>query len=395
MVAKRYKLTFLLQCFVFFCSITKPLYADTHTAANATHGAVTAAIAAAASGDLVIVPPGAATWSQSLVISKGITLQGSGIGVTVITSNISNNYDALVTYTPANPSLNERFRLTAFTFEGAWKSGGVIITNSSATALINGVRVDHLRFYECNARGVVFWGNNYGLVDHNIFEDCYVATSSFGNEWSSWENYPLHLGTDEYVVFEDNTFTFTGFRACAFVCEGGQGGRYTFRYNTIRNPIDGDILDIHGNQDPVTPAYRSNGSRGTVGAEIYNNTVYSTRTNHRFVFHRGGTALVFNNTFTGTSQDVEIQLTEYDGWSYHYLSMYPGYDQIQNSYYWNNKDRYGMEMQVTLYDPVADSVFIQNGRDFWLTPPPNYTPLRYPHPMITPLRAPQKLRIVP
>jgi len=88
-----------LLVFLFMCSScdlksSKPfvdttLPANTHKAASASFSDVSAAISAAPSGDTVLVPAGSATWSDQLVITKGIQLIGAGIGQTVITSDFT------------------------------------------------------------------------------------------------------------------------------------------------------------------------------------------------------------------------------------------------------------------------------------------------------------------
>src|SRR6266568_4493975 len=45
---------------------------------------VATAISKAADGDTVTVPPGTAIWSSQLTITKNITLQGAGVGQTII-----------------------------------------------------------------------------------------------------------------------------------------------------------------------------------------------------------------------------------------------------------------------------------------------------------------------
>jgi hypothetical protein len=53
--------------------------ADTHTAASPSFADVSAAVSAAQSGDIVVVPAGTATWGYQLLITKGIYLKGAGI----------------------------------------------------------------------------------------------------------------------------------------------------------------------------------------------------------------------------------------------------------------------------------------------------------------------------
>ena len=90
---------------------------------------------------------------------------------------------------------------------------------------------------------------------------------------------------------------------------------------------------------------------------------------------------MFNNKLTGSGRGAGIQMTEYDGWAYHFLSTYPGYDPIKDSYIWNNTFN-GTEIGVSLYSGAADAVFIQEDRDYWLVPAPGYKTLQYPHPLV-------------
>jgi hypothetical protein len=345
-------------------------HAATITARSASLTDVRAAVASAVSGDTVQVPAGAATWSSPLSISSGITLAGAGVGQTVITSGISDKYSAVLLYSPALPSLNETFRVTGFTFEGAWKSSAIILNNSSSSSLTR-IRIDHNLFRNNIQYAIRMDGEVFGLVDSNQFIDNYIGTQILGRNWLSWEQFPLAPGTASYPYFENNSYVYTGAKTdLAFVLESGQGGRYVFRYNTIdvqANNLGGalEIFDAHGNQDPVTSAYRPNGSRGTLGVEIYENEI-NLRASHRILNLRGGEAKVFNNTITqiGGSGSY-VNLTEYDGWSYHFLSAYPGYDPVKNAFFWNNKIN-GSDLVPELYSS-SDSTFVKENRD-WFQP---------------------------
>jgi len=347
------------------------LHAATINATSASYAAVSAAVNSAAAGDTVVVPAGSATWGSTLSITRGITLIGGGIDVTVITSSIANNFAALISYAPANPSLNTPFRVSGFTLNGASKSMAIDLKNPTTTN-VNKIRIDHNKFTNAVQYAIRFDGELYGVVDHNQFIDNYLCTQILGRNWYSWENFPLSAGTANYPYIEDNTYTYTGAQTnLAFVVESGQGGRYVFRRNTIdvqSSALGGalEIFDAHGNQDPVTAAYSPNGSRGTLGIEIYDNNI-TLRAKHRILNLRGGDAKVFNNTVTqigGSTSDID--LTEYDGWSYHYLSAWPGYDPVQNAFFWNNKIN-GANIVPGLGDSTLDPVFIQENRD-WFRP---------------------------
>src|SRR5215218_1378957 len=58
-------------------------------ARSASYVDVAAAVTLAANGDTVAVPAGTATWNTTLIINKAITLQGAGIGQTVILDGLT------------------------------------------------------------------------------------------------------------------------------------------------------------------------------------------------------------------------------------------------------------------------------------------------------------------
>src|SRR5262245_41144261 len=83
---------------ILLSALTASPYAATLTAANCSLSAVQSAISSAVSGDTVIVPAGSASWTAQLTISKGIKLQGAGVGNTVITSNCCGARNGLIVY---------------------------------------------------------------------------------------------------------------------------------------------------------------------------------------------------------------------------------------------------------------------------------------------------------
>src|SRR2546429_1772660 len=109
----RYRMALMRNIAAFFVVLSPGLCvsaaaAATLNAASASYADVSAAVSAASSGDTVRVPAGSATWSSQLNISKGILLQGAGIGQTVITSNIRDgDRKVLTSYVSTNPRLNE------------------------------------------------------------------------------------------------------------------------------------------------------------------------------------------------------------------------------------------------------------------------------------------------
>src|SRR6266403_1351347 len=70
------------------CMLSSRLEAATINAKSVSFTDVASAITLAKEGDLVVVPAGTASWTSTLTITKGITLQGAGNNTTVILDNI-------------------------------------------------------------------------------------------------------------------------------------------------------------------------------------------------------------------------------------------------------------------------------------------------------------------
>src|SRR5438309_1765859 len=62
--------------------------ATTINANSASQSDVAVAIASAADGDIVVIPGGRVTWTRTLRVRKGITIQGAGVGVTIIKDSV-------------------------------------------------------------------------------------------------------------------------------------------------------------------------------------------------------------------------------------------------------------------------------------------------------------------
>ena len=74
---------------------------------------VRTAISSAKDGDTVAVPAGTARWTTTLAINKPITLEGAGIGKTIIEDDLAGNGNTIVIETTSGQS----YRLTGFEFK--------------------------------------------------------------------------------------------------------------------------------------------------------------------------------------------------------------------------------------------------------------------------------------
>ena len=74
---------------------TGPLEAATINAQSVSLADVRAAVTLAQNGDTIVVPAGTATWASTLTINKPITLQGAGIGQTIIIDGFTTDVNAM------------------------------------------------------------------------------------------------------------------------------------------------------------------------------------------------------------------------------------------------------------------------------------------------------------
>lgn len=280
------------------CSGSSP----TRTAANATQTEVNACLTVAVSGDTIVVPAGSAIWSF-LLINKEVTLQGNGIGNTVISCNGGTRCFDISTVVTV--------RVTGFTFSWAGVVDGSFAFVGKGTRQPTGksVRLDHNAFTSASRWiDVEVWGafDSGGanafiarlptvLVDHNTFTN--ASTKVFGTDAVSsddqlktqnncWtQSWPLGTGTEALFV-EDNTFTADAAPTANF-SDMNQCGRVVWRFNTATHTGGRQILEVHSIQGTNRASHRW---------EIYKNNI-STNGFTNF-FMRSGTGVIWGNRST-------------------------------------------------------------------------------------------------
>ncbi len=401
------------------------LRAATSTASSPNYDDVATAVKAAAVGDIVYVPAGAATWTSTLAIDKAITLVGAGSNETFITNAVP-KYQPLITFGLLK---GKSFRVSGFYFDCNWDKGGGAIaayTRGYQDAwknlnYIDGFRIDNCVFDRCwyfNGAGAApldMWGRVFGVVDHCDFVDGVYAARIFGNPiseaqadaygWQNdtsgtadWEKMPApyyYLGSTNNFVMEDcvirtrNPAYSPPPTTSRLAISSAWTAHYVFRYNIVTNGFyDGfnDVLDLHGNK-AVDGSYR-----GAVCFECYGNKVYSTYNAYRLAYLRGGTCMVFSNQVYGVgSKAGSIVLEEEELWNDvgPVKSTWPAMDQITNSFFWGNTIN-GQIYNAGPSSEVEKAVpgFFKVGRDYWLNAPTatnvlkDYQPLTYPHPLV-------------
>ncbi len=259
------------------------------TASNCTAVAVQAAIDVAVSGNTVVIPAGTCTWTSSISISKGITLQGAGQDTTVITAS---NTD-LITVTGNGTA----FRMTGIGFNGSNLFGAIMIDGSFST-----FRMDHLKFTNLTNRAVIIGYNNsataippvYGLLDNITYvgSACNPFVLHYGKDVDAWTQND-NWGSNQAMYLEDSTFTWNvaSSNAGCDVWDQEHGARAVIRHNTITNG------GIWGHDTGSTQQ-----SRGLRIKELYSNKFVCSQSGgapdcgYSPMDFRGGSYLTYDNT---------------------------------------------------------------------------------------------------
>lgn len=310
-------------------------------AASASLADVSAAVSAAARGDTVLVPAGSVAWSSSLILTKGISLIGAGRDRTILGRS-----GVLISIAPdATAIANEEIiRVEGFTFEG----------NNSALSLvrIDGAEASHPKAFKnlvvgnnrfqntgtatSGSGAVLVSGQVRGVIFNNIFDRCNVVAKVMGNDSTAeWSNgrFPFAYGSADNLFFENNSIEYSSSFAggASGWIETGQGSRIVVRYCNwnMANTTLYELWDIHGFQNWGTA-----GQTGTMLVEYYGNTA-SNCGGYRWINHRGGWGLFFNNIITGSGgMGIDIN-------TYNCTAEVPGASgaytvEVNNTYNFNN-----------------------------------------------------------
>ena len=281
----------------------------TIAASSCSRADVGTAVTASSNGDTVTIPAGTCVWTSGLTIAKAITLQGAGIGNTIIQDGIV----ARTTLIEWTLVANLNSRMTGIEFEdasgGADNTNGVIkITGANTDA--RRMRIDHVRFDDLHGFSV-FAQDVLGVFDNNEYyqnHNCscvfiYVYHENWDgvtNSDASWSD-PPNLGSEEFLFLESSTFEyiFTPHRQYA-ITDAYRGARYIVRYNTIKNAW----VELHGTDS-------GGRKRGARAVEIYNNVFTCTLGEfcNLVANYRSGTGVIQNNTTTNyTSPAIALSV---------------------------------------------------------------------------------------
>ncbi len=255
------------------------------------------AIKIANPGDTVVVPSGEASWSQQLVIDKGIILKAAVKGGTTIyaTYQAPNNYGGdsrayLIVYEPSSSQADPIFRLSGFRIISSNSTTSILtLRNFNVSYPLRRIRIDN-NYFKTGTVGprkhIGVIGAVYGVADNNVFEDGSII--SYGDNETTWQNLNFNYGAADNFYFEDNRINLT-----TGSIAGGAGGRYAFRHNTWSYTASAGLypwFDAHGNQG-------AGANLSHMGVEIYNETMYFNMPSGYGVDIldiRGGKALCYN-----------------------------------------------------------------------------------------------------
>lgn len=443
MVTKRYLFICFLS-FIWFSTAYSYSWSATLNALSCSASDIRARIIEARPGDTVSVPSGRCTWTDgmgaSVVINKSnITLQGAGIGKTIINTR----YDAGRAGGGILIQSNTRsVRITGFTFDGGSDEKAtyqaISVGGWNTRDGARDFRIDHNRFQNYGSLNnggmgqyvIESWGHGFGVIDHNQFVDTRGEVLYLNGDGSpAFKRFPEIGGYENGTVFvEDNTFSMlncTGYsnsHECGNIVDGNEGIRYVFRYNAVvgtENARWNQIADTHGFCvcDHLC-AGKLKDIRSVVSIEVYGNNISIGRSGNIndkgwLPFSvRGGTGVIYNNTIHGRTGSIKfvnersqtpaygcatssIATPAYSGECHvaNGLGIVEGAgpvygncrDQVHSFYFWNNKlngsvDAFNKGVYVEKSGwPQQD--IVKNTHFFAEQEKPGYKPYTYPHPL--------------
>jgi hypothetical protein len=323
------------------------------TVTEQTQAAIQTALNRLGGPGTVILPPGRYQVDGTLrVRTDGVTLQGAGADQTVLYRLLDGTNTAMVRSTG-----NANVRITGIRFEGVSNVDpnlGELSTGREVGVLLENAadfRVDNCSFTHTGFAGVRTNGASWGVVDHSTFDDQYkprVGTDGYGvvvYGIDALEGEPFGSGRATFV--EDSSFSL-----CRHAVASNKGARYVFRYNYVALNEIAHAADSHGHEYGSTV--------GTEWIDVNNNLIEDPIYRGYAVRIRGGMGLVWSNAFIGYNQGIELtQDTD---------------QETGPVYIWDN---------TLLPDtsPMVRARGTMGTPTYSLSPPSDYVPYPYPHPL--------------
>ncbi|MFC1701111.1 fibronectin type III domain-containing protein, partial [Patescibacteria group bacterium] len=312
---------------------------------------VQAAIDSANNGDTVMVPAGTCTWTTEVIVTKPLSIIGSGSDINgtklIASGTMSYGFFYVNGFTST-----ELMRISGFYFDMIdWTPQYAIriLTNIE----IDNLRIDHNIF---NQSGIaqIWVGGSKGVIDNNYFYNSNKSISftagSMAQANASWDS--MDAGTADALFIEDNHFIDDANYSAAYGNEKigtYNGGKLVIRYNTFNSedyPLATTFSAImtHGSAaGGVSGGYWQIGTgarRGQSVVEIYENIMYGKRIDC-LASVRGSSNLIYNNTHTDSyGGNALITLDEEEHWQDNnwdpWREVWPAEDQVHNTFIWGN-----------------------------------------------------------
>lgn len=344
----------------------------TVNAASASEAHVQAAIASASVGDTVVVPSGTGTWN-TLSLNKAITLQGAGIGSTVITLGTGNSISKQSTgVTRMHGFTFNRSgggnAAHGFTISGGWTSAEPVVIencrhNVSSSGLYQVSVIGGLVFAKCSFYGL--WDDSFirpkipGNNESWQADDTLGARDTNGRRNIYVEDCYFYGGTNQGIDADD---------ASRFVCRYNRFDYGSFNSHGLDTSDRGvRHWEVYGN------AFRNNAAGGHTGSS----SIDDISNQNWAIWIRGATGVIFNNyldnlanSFWGPKSEAKFDIRAVQdgtGSGYGYFSdgrakyssgfgTYPRQNQL--SLNWSNSLSNSVNIHGGVGDYFIDPIYI-------------------------------------
>jgi hypothetical protein len=336
----------------------------------------------------VILPPGryrldVRDVNQHLVPlrvrSSDITLQGAGAEgsqPTVLYRDAADDDPGMIAMVRSDGF--DRVRITGIRFEGV----SILDPNGLETSVGKEIgvylkdavdfRVDHCFFTHTGFAGVRTEGNSSGVVDHSTFVDNFkpaVGTDGYGVVvyGTNSDGNPQPFGSPLATFIEDSSF-----QGCRHAAAANKAARYVFRNNHVTQNVVAHAVDAHG--------LEGGSNAGTEWIDVHDNLIEDPNgpcnppgnSASCFAVHiRGGKGLVWNNQFLHYNQGIQLrQDTPQPTGPVHIYDNTLLVNEGTQSRCPNSETSPMFCVRGTMGTPT-----------FELSPPADYVPFPYPHPL--------------
>jgi hypothetical protein len=277
------------------------LRADIHISNSGSQADVQATINAAHEGDTVTIPQGTWEWSTPYgysgsnwkaaiqIVKKSIYLKGTGIDKTIIVNRVPFLWCNAAIHIEGQAQKAVRISNLTLT--------DISTEYCSRFILIDGTcnwRIGHCKFSvspnKFGSYRYIIELYSKGLIDNCTLNNSLIDFNDVLDGVTSW-NTPISLGTADAAFVEDCTFFYDGTAHGQMedFIDGQAGARVVIRHNQVTNAL----FHFHG--------IESGANRGIFSYELYENTLIDDGTvnDYRKGYMRGGTGVVFNNSWVG------------------------------------------------------------------------------------------------